>query len=78
MLIHGLGSYMPVWQRNIDALSAEHHRVVAIDLPGYGKSPKANYDYSMAFFARIVERVIEKLGLAASCSSATRWAGRSR
>ncbi len=62
LLIHGLGSYMPVWQRNLDAL-AEHHRVVAIDLPGYGKSSKANYDYSMAFYARTVEGVIDALGL---------------
>lgn len=62
LLIHGLASYMPVWQRNLDAL-AQHHRVVAIDLPGYGKSSKANYDYSMAFYARIVDGVIDALGL---------------
>jgi pimeloyl-ACP methyl ester carboxylesterase len=62
LLIHGLGSYMPVWERNLDALSA-HHRVVAIDLPGYGKSEKANFDYSMAFYARTVEGVIDALGL---------------
>ena len=62
VLIHGLGSYMPVWQRNLDALSREH-RVVAIDLPGYGKSAKANYDYSMAFYARTVDGVINALGL---------------
>ncbi|HEX9104911.1 MAG TPA: alpha/beta fold hydrolase [Polyangia bacterium] len=62
VLVHGLGSYMPVWQRNVDSLSARH-RVVAIDLPGYGKSSKANYDYSMAFYARTVEGVIDRLGL---------------
>jgi pimeloyl-ACP methyl ester carboxylesterase len=62
VLIHGLGSYMPVWQRNLDAL-AQHHRVVAIDLPGYGKSAKANFDYSMAFYARTVDGVINALGL---------------
>jgi pimeloyl-ACP methyl ester carboxylesterase len=62
LLIHGLGSYMPVWQRNLPALSRAH-RVVAIDLPGYGKSSKANYDYSMRFFARVVERVIDELQL---------------
>jgi pimeloyl-ACP methyl ester carboxylesterase len=62
VLIHGLGSYMPVWQRNLDAL-AKQHRVVAIDLPGYGKSAKANYDYSMAFYARTVDGVINALGL---------------
>jgi pimeloyl-ACP methyl ester carboxylesterase len=62
LLIHGLGSYMPVWQRNLDALSAQH-RVVAIDLPGYGKSDKGNFEYSMAFYARVVDRVIDALAL---------------
>ena len=52
----------PSGRRNIDAL-AQHNRVVAIDLPGYGRSSKANYHYSMAFFARVVERVIERLEL---------------
>jgi pimeloyl-ACP methyl ester carboxylesterase len=37
--------------------------VVAIDLPGYGKSSKANYDYSMAFYARVVQKLIETLRL---------------
>ncbi|HZS39835.1 MAG TPA: alpha/beta hydrolase [Polyangia bacterium] len=62
LLIHGLGSYLPVWSRNLDELS-QHYRVVAIDLPGYGRSSKANYHYSMRFFARVVERVIEQLRL---------------
>jgi pimeloyl-ACP methyl ester carboxylesterase len=62
LLIHGLGSYLPVWSRNIETLS-KHYRVVAIDLPGYGRSSKANYHYSMRFFARVVERVREQLRL---------------
>lgn len=62
VLIHGLGSYMPVWSRNLAELS-RHHRVVAIDLPGYGKSAKANFDYSMKFYADVVEAVIDSLQL---------------
>jgi pimeloyl-ACP methyl ester carboxylesterase len=62
ILIHGLGSYSPVWSRNMDELSC-CARVIAIDLPGYGRSSKANYLYSMKFFARVVERFIEKLEL---------------
>jgi pimeloyl-ACP methyl ester carboxylesterase len=62
LLIHGLGSSMPVWSRNVQAL-ARQHRVVAIDLPGYGKSSKGPYPYSMAFFAEVVDRVIDALGL---------------
>ncbi|HLL55454.1 MAG TPA: alpha/beta hydrolase [Myxococcaceae bacterium] len=62
VLIHGLGSYSPVWTRNLDALAGAG-RVIALDLPGYGKSQKANYRYSMEFFARAVDRLIERLGL---------------
>lgn len=62
VLIHGLGSYMPAWSRNVEAL-AKDHRVVVIDLPGYGKSTKANYDYSMRFFAKAVRGVVRQLGL---------------
>lgn len=63
LLIHGLGSYLPVWKHNIPAL-ARDHRVIAIDLPGYGKSAKDNrFAYSMEFFATIVQGVIEQLEL---------------
>ena len=62
LLIHGLNSYIPEWQANLPVLAA-HHRIVAIDLPGYGRSSKGNYVYSMEFFARVVERVIERLDL---------------
>jgi pimeloyl-ACP methyl ester carboxylesterase len=62
LLIHGLGSYMPVWSRNLDEL-ARTNRVVAIDLPGYGKSARANFDYSMAFYARVVDGLITTLHL---------------
>jgi len=61
VLIHGLGSYMPVWTHNLEAL-ARDHRVIAIDLPGYGKSSKANHTYSMRFFAQAVRAVIQELG----------------
>lgn len=62
VLIHGLGSYMPVWTHNLDAL-ARDHRVIAIDLPGYGKSSKANHTYSMEFFAQAVHAVVRELGV---------------
>lgn len=63
VLIHGLGSYLPAWKNNVGAL-ARRHRVVAIDLPGYGKSSKSDdYAYSMAFFATVVQGVIDELRL---------------
>lgn len=62
VLIHGLGSSMPAWSKNLEAL-ARDHRVVLIDLPGYGKSTKANYEYTMRFFAKAVRGVIRELDL---------------
>jgi pimeloyl-ACP methyl ester carboxylesterase len=38
VLIHGLGHRWQAWQPVIPALAA-HHRVIAIDLPGFGRSP---------------------------------------
>lgn len=62
VMIHGLGSSMPAWTKNIAAL-ARDHRVVTIDLPGYGKSSKSNYEYTMHFFAKVVHGVVRELNL---------------
>lgn len=38
VLIHGIGHRWQAWEPVLDEL-AEHHEVLAIDLPGFGKSP---------------------------------------
>lgn len=38
ILIHGIGHRWQAWEPVIDRL-AEHHDVIAIDLPGFGRSP---------------------------------------
>ncbi len=60
VLIHGLSGYIPMWVKNIDAL-AQRHRVIALDLPGYGKSDKPRASYSMRFFADMVRGLLDKL-----------------
>lgn len=60
--IHGLGSYLPAWTYQINALK-DSYRVVAIDLPGYGRSSKEKYEGSMRFFASVVKEVSDELGL---------------
>lgn len=62
IFIHGLGSYLPAWNKNIPELS-KHYRCIAIDLPGYGKSSKGNYEFSMTYYAQIIKELIEKKGL---------------
>lgn len=53
IMIHGLGSYLPAWKKNFDVLAANYH-VIAVDLPGYGKSSKGNYEGSMTYYAGVV------------------------
>jgi pimeloyl-ACP methyl ester carboxylesterase len=38
VLLHGIGSRWQMWRPVIDRL-AEHHDVIAVDLPGFGSSP---------------------------------------
>lgn len=62
IFIHGLGSYLPAWNKNLPELS-NNYKTIAIDLPGYGKSSKGNYEYSMTFYAGVIKEFIEKKNL---------------
>lgn len=62
VLVHGLGGYIPMWTNNLKVL-AQHHRVVALDLPGYGKSDKPRARYSMRFFADAVRGLLDELDI---------------
>ena len=62
ILVHGLASNAGFWRYNIAELS-KTNRVIAVDLPGYGKSDKGDYPYTMTFFAETVARLISHLGL---------------
>jgi len=71
LLIHGLGSNAKGWQRNIPELSAQH-RVIAVDLPGYGRSDKGYFEYSLPFYAQVLTEFLSELGIAEAT-----WAGHS-
>lgn len=62
IFIHGLGSYIPAWKKNISALS-KSYRCIAIDLPGYGKSSKNPHSGLMSFYAKVVAEFIDELNL---------------
>lgn len=62
VLVHGLASNAGFWRYNIPEL-AKTNRVIAIDLPGYGKSQKDNYNYGMTFYANQVKRLVDALGI---------------
>lgn len=60
LLVHGLASNAGFWRYNIAEL-AKHYRVIAVDLPGYGKSQKDYYPYNMSFFADQIKRLVDEL-----------------
>jgi pimeloyl-ACP methyl ester carboxylesterase len=62
VMIHGLGSYSQAWKKNISELSKKY-RVIAIDLPGYGKSSKAPHSGLMTFYAGLVSEFIQQMKL---------------
>ncbi|MFZ2323341.1 MAG: alpha/beta hydrolase [Ignavibacteriaceae bacterium] len=62
ILVHGLASNAGFWRYNIPALSKKY-RVIAVDLPGYGKSQKGEYTYSMSFYADQIKKLIDELKL---------------
>src|SRR5437879_195577 len=62
-LVHGLGSSAAVeFYYNLDPLAA-HHRVLAIDLPGFGKSDKPVLKYTIDLFVKAVRDLMACEGL---------------
>lgn len=62
VMIHGLGSYLPVYQKMVEILKTEV-RCIALDLPNYGKSSRGDYAFDMPFFAETIAEFIRALGL---------------
>jgi pimeloyl-ACP methyl ester carboxylesterase len=60
ILIHGLGDEADTWRHLILPL-AESRRVVALDLPGFGRSDHPYVAYTLAFYAKIIAKLIGAL-----------------
>jgi pimeloyl-ACP methyl ester carboxylesterase len=63
LFIHGFGSFIEAWSLVMPAFREQGYRVVALDLPGFGKSDKINRDYSPHGLAVTVYQVMKKLGI---------------
>ncbi|WP_435745556.1 alpha/beta fold hydrolase [Nocardioides sp. SYSU DS0663] len=61
LCLHGLGSSAVSWQRVADALSSDH-RVLAVDLPGHGRSPRAGRSAGMQPNTLLLQRVLDQVG----------------
>ena len=62
VFVHGLGGRWRNWLENIPAI-AEHRRVLAVDLPGFGGSDMPAEAVSITGYARVVDQLCERLGL---------------
>jgi len=62
VLIHGFSASLDSWTGVADVL-AKHHRVVAIDLKGFGWTSRPEGDYSPEAQAQLVWHVLDKLGV---------------
>lgn len=62
VLIHGLQDEADTWRHVFQPL-AQRQRVIAFDLPGFGRSDKAPRRYDMPFFADVVVGLLDALRL---------------
>lgn len=62
VMIHGYGASLDLWRPVQDALAA-HHRVIAVDLKGFGWSSRPPGDYSPEAEAALVWKLLDQLAV---------------
>jgi pimeloyl-ACP methyl ester carboxylesterase len=65
VFVHGLSGSWPNWLEQLPVLAREH-RVVALDLPGFGSSPMPSGEISIARYARLLDGLLDQLGIDAA------------
>lgn len=61
LLLHGIGRSLEDWEGLYHRLAPDH-RVISVDLPGFGLSERTQGKYSMETLARFVLAVLDTLG----------------
>ncbi len=72
VLIHGFASALETWAAVVPALRAAH-RVIALDLKGFGWSDRPEGDYSPDAEARLVLALMDRLGVERAALVAHSW-----
>ena len=62
ILIHGLGDEADTWRHVFNPLAEDHH-VMAIDLPGFGRSDQPDRDYTPDFMQQAILDLMTVKGL---------------
>jgi pimeloyl-ACP methyl ester carboxylesterase len=65
VFIHGLSGCWQNWLEQLSVLAREH-RVLAVDLPGFGSSPMPAERISISGYGRLLDRLLEQLGIDAA------------
>ena len=63
LLVHGLGGSGQSWETILDGLAAERE-VIAVDLPGFGRTPPLRGEVSVATLTDAVASFVDQQGLA--------------
>jgi pimeloyl-ACP methyl ester carboxylesterase len=66
LLVHGNSSSSQIWQKQLDGPLGDKYRLIAIDLPGHGRSsrpPDPEQDYSGPGYAACIAAVAKRLAL---------------
>jgi pimeloyl-ACP methyl ester carboxylesterase len=63
VLVHGFNHHAEAWIRNIAPIAQAGFRVIAIDLPGFGRSGMPPMRYSLKGYSAFLERLLDALEL---------------
>lgn len=73
LLVHGIGQSLYTWRRNVDHFVGEGHKVIALDLAGFGYSGHPNIYYTAEEYAIIIKAFLDSLNIKktdiAACST---------
>lgn len=72
VLIHGFASSLDAWGTVVPEL-VKHHRVIALDLKGFGWSSRPEGDYSPRAQAQLVMQLLDRLGVKEAAVVAHSW-----
>jgi pimeloyl-ACP methyl ester carboxylesterase len=76
VMLHGASSNLETMRRPLGELLAKNHRVILIDRPGHGWSPRARLsDSTPAIQGRMIDEALEKLGIGRAIFVVHSWAG---
>jgi pimeloyl-ACP methyl ester carboxylesterase len=65
VFVHGLSGSWPNWLEQLPVF-ADSHRVIAMDLPGFGHSPMPHERITISGYARLLDGLFDELGIGAA------------